>query len=152
MVKPPDINCAPREKLRFLKHVESVLLQILRHPEALVTDESSLRDFSINDSDDAIGLGKGCSTFLFRRKFYRGNAFEGLRDESNWQEEIYEARAVPFRKMTTRKILRHTGVDITPVFDKHFPVILQYIAANMPLEKRSKLAQIGSESTGNPDS
>jgi hypothetical protein len=139
MDKPLEIEFAKRGKLRFLQSIESLLLRILRHPEALVTDESTLWDFCIDDADDAIGPGQKCGSYLFKRRFFLGNALTILRDSSQWQEEIYEARAVPFRKTTTRKIFRHTGVDVTPVFDEHFPVILHYIAARVPERTRLKL-------------
>ena len=76
---------------------------------------------------------------MFKKKFFRGNFLENFRDDSKWEEVTFEERAVPFKKMTTRRILRNTGVDITPVFDEYLPVILQYIAGKMPDEKRSKL-------------
>ena len=65
-----QIEFAPREKLRFLKHVEELLLRILRQPEALVSDESTLWDFCVNDADDAIGPGERSGTYLFKRKYY----------------------------------------------------------------------------------
>jgi hypothetical protein len=60
------------------------------------TDESTLWDFCINDADDAIGPGKRCNSYFFKRRFYRGNPFKDLENPSSWQEEIYEARAVPY--------------------------------------------------------
>lgn len=140
VAQTPQIEFAPREKLRFVEHIEQLVLKLLRHPEALVSDESTLWDFCINDADDAIGPGKGWASYLFKRKFYRGKALDGLRNETLWQEVEYEARAVPFKQMTIRKILRNTGVDIAPVFDEYLPVIFQYIAARISRERSAVLS------------
>jgi hypothetical protein len=148
VAQSPQIEFAPRKKLRFQKQLEPLLLRILRQPEALVSDESMLWDFCVNDSDDAIGPGTKWASYLFKRKFYRGNVLDAFKDDSHWQEVTFETRAVPFRKMTIRRVLRHTGVDITPVFDEYFPVILQYIATRLAPERRVSLFGHRSKKSG----
>lgn len=91
---------ASRERLLFLPKLEELILRLLRHPEAFVSDETRLSDFYSDDTD-------GPDPF-------------------------------PFRKMFVRKVLRHTGVDIEPVFNEYLPKILHYIAEHMPEEKRKK--------------
>jgi len=127
-----NIEAAPRDRLRFTEEIEALVLRILRHPEALVSDESLLWDFCVHDSKDGRPSGRGPLWCFFKTQWRKG--------DSNWQEKTIEARAVPFKAMTVRKIVRHTGVDVTPVFDKFLPEIFIYIRTNMPERYRRKLA------------
>src|SRR3712207_1892375 len=102
---------APREKLRFLIQIEAIVLRILRHPEALVSDESRLSDFGFWSSDWAARPGKKPHYFVFQTRHRRPGKPEFMIER--------EMRAVPFKLMTIRKIYKHTGVDITPVFDEY---------------------------------
>jgi hypothetical protein len=134
-----EIEWAPREKLRFLGALETFLLKLLRYPEALITDESSLWDFCLFDSEDAIGRSNKPGYYLFKKKFRRGGFPFILDEDPKWEERIIESRALPFRKMTARKIFRHTGVDISSVFDEPIPIILHFIAENIPPGKRHRV-------------
>lgn len=140
--KSMKIEMAPRDKLRFLGELETFLLEILRHPEALITDESSLWDFCTYDSEQAVGFGSKPGHFLFRQRYRRGGFPYDPTDGSQWEETTIEVRALPFRKMTVRKILRHTGVDISPVFDKPIPIVLRFITDHISPDKRSRIFSI----------
>jgi len=135
--KPPRVECAAREQITFLLPMETLLLRLLRHPEAFVSDETSLWDFCSEDADRAKRPGRRPHWYWFERKWRNGASLEDLTSENEWKTTTYEARAIPFRKMLTRKILRHTGVDIGPVFNERLPTILHYIAANLPEAKRA---------------
>ena len=138
--KKVKFEFAPREKILFLGSIEALVLRLLHHPEALVSDESLIWDFCVEDADRAISPALRPHYYIFERTFRRGPFnIENLNDKSKWETERYEAKALPFKKMVTRKILRHTGVDITPIFDEYLPVIFHFIATNIPEENRKKI-------------
>lgn len=121
--------------MKFVRCIEEYLLRLLRHPDALVSDLSLLRDFSINDSDDAISPGSKPGYYIFERTFRRGP----LNSRTKWKTERYETRAYPVRRMFIRKVKRHLEVDITSVYDKPFPDLCDFILKNIPDTYRKKL-------------
>jgi hypothetical protein len=137
-----NFSHAPRDRIRFVAKIEKLILRILGHPEALVTDESLLSDFCLFDSDRAVRPGKRTGYFVFKLRRLKKGIQPGLSahlDPENFEEFETETRAIPFRRSIIRKVLRHTGVDITSVYDSRIPEVFQFIAANMPENYRRRL-------------
>ena len=67
--KAPKFEVAPKERIRFTVQVSDFILEILRHPEPLITDESKLSDFCMFDSDTAKGPGSKPGYYLFKARW-----------------------------------------------------------------------------------
>ncbi|MGA3212858.1 MAG: hypothetical protein ABSD20_16245 [Terriglobales bacterium] len=137
--KKTHISIAPRERVLFHAKLRAVLLILLRHPEALVTDESRLWDFCSDDSDEAKRPGSKPGYFIFEHRYFKHSKVgANRRNPEHFETMVIESRAVPFKRTTIRKIFRHTGVDITPVFDEYLYVVLQYLADHISEEARER--------------
>ena len=136
----PNIELAPQEQLLFVEKLLTIFLdRILGHPEALVTDESRIYDFTENDIDDSIGKGKKAGHYLFKRR-WRMCYPDGRKTE--FKEEIQEQKAIHQRKWIIRKCKRVFGVDITDYYKKDFPIVLKYIMTKLSKEKAFELGLI----------
>jgi len=60
---------APRDRLRFTEEIEALVLRILRHSEALVSDESILWNFCVRDAEDGVLSGRGRRWYFFKTKW-----------------------------------------------------------------------------------
>lgn len=127
-MKKPKIILAPQEAISFVREfADEFLEKILDCPEALITDESRLRDFSSFDAENAIGPGKKPGTFLFRQKFRRGPF---VNKDAPWDIREIEVPARHFKPDIVAKVRLAYGVDITHVFEKPLPEVLQFIEKN----------------------
>ncbi|MBP7284946.1 MAG: hypothetical protein KBA66_25390 [Leptospiraceae bacterium] len=136
----PKFDLAPQERLLFVRKLLPIFLEkILGHPEALVTDESRIYDFTENDIDDSIGKGKKAGHYLFKRR-WRMCYPDGRKTE--FKEEIQEQKAIHQRKWLIRKCKRIFGVDITDCYDKEIPIVLKHIMVNVSREKAIELGLV----------
>ncbi|MBS0619364.1 MAG: hypothetical protein JSR44_14345 [Spirochaetes bacterium] len=120
------IKLASQEALRFVGAIaDQFLEEVLDHPEALVTDLSTLHDFCDYDAEKAIGPGKKSGTFRFRIR-------RRLSTNADWEEIEIETEAKFFRKDIIERTRTVFGVDITSVFDLRLPEIFRFIAAHKP--------------------
>ena len=99
--KEEKMQFASQNRLRFTSEaLENLLLRLLGHPEALITDLSSLRDFCSFDADKAEGVGNVPGYYIFKNRIMKKgiNVFldEERNNRENWEERILEVRAVPF--------------------------------------------------------
>ena len=147
-----NFRIAPQEQIRFVEWFLPVFLKLIQQPDAWVTDLSSLWDFCQLDADDAEKPGTRLHYFIFRQRIWRKinsvPPFDAQNEsDPGWREEVFEARAVPYKKMLIRRILRHTGVDISAIFEENIPVVIQYIATRISEDHRTQLLRrFGSES------
>ena len=130
------IEIASQERLKFVKKIEDIFTKEIIGEECLITDESTLTDFtcmfdvsySIGQSDNGLYLFK-----IKRVKDLLSNEYE---------EEIIESEASNEKQEYILKIKNVFGVDITDVYGLKFPDLFLYLYKHIPQLNKKRLGLI----------
>ncbi|HMV42909.1 MAG TPA: hypothetical protein PK079_24855 [Leptospiraceae bacterium] len=141
----PKIELAPQEQLLFVRKLLPIFLdRILGHPEALVTDMTKVTHFVNYDIEESIGKGSKPGHYLFKiqYKVVRKNVIALRESGEEYEDVIWDIKAIHGRKWIIRKCKRFFGVDITDCYYKEIPIVLKYIMMKMSRKKAIELGLI----------
>jgi hypothetical protein len=128
---------APQEKQKLVEPIQDIFLKrVLGFEDALITDESLLRDFFPFSKDKAIRKGKTKTKMVFSIRQYIGPKInpndehwrQERKKEKNWVTKEIEAEPQSSVDEVIEKTKAVFGVDISDICQKPLVEILFHIA------------------------
>ena len=119
---------APQEKIRFVENVwDEFVEKVLQIEGVLATDESYLADFHGMFDDIRSIVSEDGDYYVLEWK-YRNDTFHG--EWKTKRKRILKSECVDYKKLYIERTKVVFGVNITAVYNKPLPEVMQFISKN----------------------